>query len=149
MTPRPLLILSLLCLPTLGCDRNDDDPQARIDTLVHENVTELTEQVRIVCDCWEDIGYASRPSCENDFFAPGPSQTRCIEDAYAQDQQTAIEFLECIVPLEREYTTCVNARLECSDFNSGDPCFDDYDVGLDTCIGLPPAITRDLDACFD
>jgi hypothetical protein len=73
---------------------------------------------------------------------------RCIKDAYAEDPDAAIDYLECVVPLEREYTACIEQRLECTDLSAGDPCGDDYAVGMDTCIQLPRTNTRDLAICL-
>jgi len=145
------LSLSLLCLLAPGCATQDDgdEPQEHVSQLVDQEVDELQSQVDVICDCWNDWGLESRSSCEVDALAIGPSQVRCMKNAYAQDPEISIDYLECIVPLEREYTTCINQRLECYDVDSADPCYDDYLVGLDDCIGLPTNITRDLDACFE
>ncbi|MEX1361745.1 MAG: hypothetical protein AB1Z98_01365 [Nannocystaceae bacterium] len=146
---RFVLLLPLLpLLSLLACD-GEDDPADRVDSLIDRQVTEIEQQVEIVCDCWDDFGYESRTRCVDDAFDLGPSQVRCIKDAYAEDTSAAIDFLECVLPLEREYTACIDQRLECSDFTSNDPCGEDYSVGYDDCIGLPSTITRDLDACFE
>ncbi|MEM7154154.1 MAG: hypothetical protein AAF799_15000 [Myxococcota bacterium] len=147
-SPR-LFALCALFVTMPACDSAEDDPINQVNTLVDSNVAELDSQVAIVCDCWQDIGFESRTDCQDEVLELGPAQVRCIKDAYAEDAETAIDYLECIVPLEREYTACIDQRLECSDFSAGDACSDDYGVGLDTCIQLPRTITRDLDACFD
>lgn len=147
---RPLSFLSaLVLLPALACTVEEAAPEERVGSLVDQQVEEINEQSEVFCDCWEDYGYRSRSECNDDAFVLGPSQVRCIKDAYAQDPQVAVDYLECIVPLEQEYTACVNQRLECSDGLSTDPCGEDFSVGHDNCIGLPSAITRDLDTCFE
>jgi len=144
------LLIASLCLLSLGCnDSAAEPPDDRVSTLVDQQVEELTEQVDIICDCWEERGFESRTSCHNGILVIGPAQVRCIKDAYAQDADIALDYLECMVPLEREYTECVDERLECSDSSSEHVCSDDYDLGRDSCIGLPPKITRDLFTCFE
>ncbi|MEM9458800.1 MAG: hypothetical protein AAGF11_31775 [Myxococcota bacterium] len=160
MNPRPLvptlvstlistLVLPGLCLLALACNGDDASPEQRVERLVDDAVTELRAQVSVECDCWADFGHTSRSNCENNALAIGPSEVRCTKEAYAQEPDIALDYLNCVVPLEREYTTCINQRLDCSDPNSQDPCLDDYRIGMDSCIVLPPTITRDLDICTE
>ncbi len=149
MKAATLMIISSLLVTALACSANDEEPAERVAALVDSNVDEQNLQAEVFCDCWDEVGFESRSDCNDSLLYIGPSQVRCMKDAFSQDLETAQDYLECIVPLEQEYTACVNSRLECDDYDSGDGCAEDYAVGLDTCIGLPPTITRDLDACTE
>ncbi|MCA9705938.1 MAG: hypothetical protein KDK70_08835 [Myxococcales bacterium] len=140
----------MLGLLVTGCAESDEaDPASRVEGLVDRQVDELHQQSAVLCDCWSDFGFESRSGCEGEVLAIGPAQVRCLKDAFTQDPEVSLDYLECIVPLEQEYTACIDQRLECSDSSASDACIEDYSVGLDACIGLPSAITRDLDACFE
>lgn len=142
-------ILTALCIVPLACAEPEPDPRAHVEDLLDEYILELNHQEFIFCDCWEEAGYGSRSDCESDSFYIGPSQSRCIKDAYEQDLESSRNYLECIVPLEREFTACFDSRLDCRDDDSVEPCVDDYFVGREACIELPTAIDRDLEGCFD
>lgn len=142
---RRVLLGSLLALSSLACAEKDQP----ISELVDAAVDEVNNQATIICDCFAELGYASTTECETAVGFVGPSQRRCVIDAYAQDEGAAREFLGCIQPLEEEYTACADMRLDCSDFTTLDACNTDYQVGYDECIQLPQSIVRDLEACFE
>lgn len=133
-----------LLVASLGCSKEEP-----VSEIVDDVIAELNEQISIICDCHTELGYASASECETDFGYIGPSQRRCVIDAYGQDEEAARDYLECIRPLEKEYTACANTRLDCSDFTTLEACDTDYSVGLDQCITLPESIERDLEACFE
>ena len=140
-----MALLAILTTTPFAC--TEDDPQTQVEDLLDELIVELNRQEAISCDCWEQYGYESRSDCES--FNIGPSQSRCMKDAYAEDIESGRLYLECYLPLEREYTACMDSRLACDDESSTDPCADDYDVGSEGCIELPTAIERDLAACSE
>lgn len=142
-------ILTALCTIPLACAEPEPTPREHVEELLDEYILERNHLEFIFCDCWEEAGYDSRSECDSDSFYIGPSQSRCIKDAYGQDLESSRIYLECLVPLEREFTACFDSRLECRDDDSVQPCVDDYFVGLDDCIELPTSIDRALDACFD
>ncbi len=143
-----MMMVVALSTTLLACDSSsEDEPEARVGPLVDATVDELDEQAEIFCDCWQAAGFDSRNQCTNEFLIFGPAQVRCMKDAFSQDADIAEDYLDCLLPLEREYTTCLDSRLECNDFGTAEVCGEDYSVGLDGCIGLPPTILRDLDAC--
>ena len=136
-------LASLLVLSSFACAKEEP-----ISDLVDKVIDELKAQATIICDCHEQLGYASISECETAYGYIGPAQRRCVIEAYQQDESAARDYAECVTPLEQEYTACANMRLDCSDLTSLDPCGDDYQVGLDQCIQLPQSIVRDLEACF-
>jgi hypothetical protein len=142
---RRTLLGSLLALSSLACA----EKEAPVSELVDAVVDELNSQVTIACDCYAEAGYASASECETDLGFIGPSQRRCVIEAYQEDEAAARSYLECLHPLEVEYTACTDERLDCSDFTSADVCGTDYSVGFEECIQLPQSVIRDLEACFE
>lgn len=144
-------LLAIACFVPLACGESEAeseaDARAHVDDLLDELVLELNHQEYIYCDCWQEYDYTSRSECESFFI--GPSQSRCMKDAFAEDLEASRIYLECYVPLEREYTACIDSRLECHDDASTDPCGQDYSVGSDECVDLPTAVERNLDGCFE
>jgi len=131
---------------TAACSGSEDESPSSVSSAVDAYITELNRQVEIYCDCYAEWGYDSASDCQTDEGYSGPSQRRCAVDAFGKDPSGRI-YLDCVVPLEREFTTCLNQRLECGDLMSDEVCYIDYDVGYDSCITLPQAIERDLEMC--
>lgn len=128
----------------LACDSTDADTRvlARIDDALRlEN-----DAIAIVCDCWEELGEASRSACLDDQILP--SQRRCIEDAYLRESAAAQLYLECLVPLIGELNACLDEKLACEDPGPTAACFDDFDLGLRECVALPNSVQRGLDECY-
>ena len=135
---------ALLGPGALACDKpgNDDAVLGLIeDALAHEN-----DGIAIICDCWEELGEASRNDCLDDQILP--SQRRCIEDAYLRDSEASRIYLECLVPLRVELNDCLDDKLECSDAGPTGACFEDFDLGLESCIELPNSVERGLGDCY-
>lgn len=140
MNVRYCVLTSVLAASVVGCDDTSAD-------YVDDIIAETNAQVEVVCDCFEQLGHESRGECEDARGFIGPSRERCIKDAYADDEAASQAYLECIVPLEREFTACLDMRVTCDDVNSAQPCIDDYDIGARDCIQLPANVERELDAC--
>ena len=99
-------LLALSLAPACTYDSSADDPlAARTDQLIDE----LNAQNAVYCDCYDEWGYADRAQCEGE-DAIGPSQRRCITDAFARDAEASQQYLDCMLPLEREFTGCANSR---------------------------------------
>lgn len=133
-------------LPSCDDEESDGDKVKRI---VEDLVGESNQQVEIVCDCYEELGFDDRADCKEEVGEILPARQRCIEAAYEQDVAAVEQHFDCRQPLEAEYTTCLNSKLECDEAGSADACGDDYDTGLDTCIALPNSVNRDVQECFD
>ncbi len=142
---RILPILIPLALGTFACN-DEEEPLADVVRAFND---ELTSQQMIWCDCHEALGYEGRNDCIDSVTTPGPSQERCLEDALARDEEAARDWLACVLPLEEEYTACLNSRLSCDEGSSAvDQCGDDYYVGREECIELPESVSRAIDECF-
>lgn len=144
---RPALLPCLLAavlVPLAACEPGDDD---HVRSLVDDMVEELNAQNEIGCDCWQELGYASKSGCEDNAILP--SQRRCIEDALSRDPAASRERFECLVPLESEYTECLDQRLACDDLASEDACANDYEIGVRECLELPASVRRAYDDCFE
>jgi hypothetical protein len=137
-------LASLLVLSSLACA----EKETPISELVDAAVVEGNMQIDVFCDCFAEFGYASASECESDLGFIGPSQQNCVVEAYEQDEASARSYLECVQPLQENYTACINERLVCSDPTTVDVCNTDFEVGIDNCITLPESINRDLEACF-
>jgi hypothetical protein len=135
---------ALLTLLVAACDLGSSD-DGDVLALIDEVITLGNDNVAIVCDCWDEAGFASRTDCLDDQILP--SQRRCVEEAYQRDADAAKLFLECVVPLARELGECLDARLSCVDPSGTDACFDDYDLGRESCVEVPRSVQRALDDC--
>jgi hypothetical protein len=142
---RRALLGSLLALSSLACA----EKETPISELVAAAIVEGNEQAAIFCDCFAELGFASATECETALGFIGPSQERCVTEAYEINEAASREYLECIRPLQEEYTACINSMLDCSVAGSVDACNNDLDIGVDECIVLPMDVQRDLDLCFE
>lgn len=142
---RRVLLGSLLALSSLACA----EKETPISEMVEAAVAESNKQLAIFCDCFAELGYASATECETDLGFVGPSQQRCVIDAYELDEAASRSYLDCVQPLQVEYTACIDMRLDCSVAGSVDVCNTDFDVGVDECIMLPMNVQRDIDLCFE
>lgn len=130
-----LATISLLAISTFSaCDEPVED---KIDALLEQ----YERQKIMYCDCYED-----RWSCEQD-AAILPAERRCVADAFARDEAAAAEYLDCLLPLEREYTACLDSRLVCDEFSKEELCDDDWRIGFMRCVALPSPVERALDDC--
>jgi hypothetical protein len=144
---RQAVIVSLaLVLGALfaGSCKEEESIAALIDDIIDETNT----QVDILCgDCSMQLGL-TRSECEDMFGFIGPSKRRCYADAYERDEGISRDYLNCIKPLEEEFTECERSRLDCNDIqNSIAPCSSDYDIGRRDCIELPQTIRNALQNC--
>lgn len=143
MTRYMLLAAALVATPLLACSDEDS-----LESLMREYDDEYATQIEIGCDCFADFGYESRSECESGRM-PLPAERRCIEDALSRNEEASSDWLGCMVPLEREFTACLDARLQCDDGSSTDACYSDYDLGYANCIQLPETVSRAMDNCFE
>ena len=134
--------LSLLAGLFAGC--GDDDGGAVSFTALAE---QRDVQIDTICDCFDELQWASRSACKNGQNPIGPSMRRCADDALSMDQDAAREYLECYEELERNYSDCLDERLDCDDIESLDACARDYQVGAQDCIELSSKIERNLEDC--
>lgn len=125
-----------------SCDEPADDEVLR---LIDDAIVIGNDNVAIVCDCWDEAGFESRAQCLDDQILP--SQRRCVEDAYLRDAEASKLLLSCVTPLMRELGECLDARLSCDDPELVDACFEDYDLGRETCVDAPQSVQRALDDC--
>jgi len=140
-----LVRLAMVCVGLGACGSEED---ASIDDLVDALIDDSNLRAEEICDCSVALGYTSRAECVDDFGYLGPSRRRCIKEAYAKDEAASRQYLECLLPLSQELSSCVNERLVCTDFSSVAVCLDDYDVGWESCIGLPGSVARELASCY-
>lgn len=114
----------------------------RVDVLIDE----FDRMNSLYCDCYEQYGFEDRVECELD-DAVLPAERRCIAEAFARDESASMEYIDCLLPLRREFNACLDSRLECESEDSDEACYDDMSVGFETCGDLPPAVSRALDEC--
>jgi hypothetical protein len=147
--PLPCRLASTLLLTlavfSSACEEPDDSETLEI--VVEDVVSELNAQTEVACDCWQQLGFATQMACTDNEILP--AQRRCIEDALGRDAAQSLERLDCMLPLEAEYTACVDQRLACEDLTTADPCAKDYQLGLQQCPALPGSVQRGYDACFE
>lgn len=133
-----------LAAPFAACDKSTDDDDF-VRRLIQDSIDEENRGIDVVCDCWDEAGFESRGDCTEDQILP--AQQRCIEDAFLRDAEASKLYLECIVPLQQELTSCLNRKLECNEPDQADPCFADFDLGAKECIELPNSVQRGLNDC--
>lgn len=148
---RPLLLA--LLFGTLGAC--SESPEDALISDIDEYVAVRNEQIAVLCDCYEQwlygeqqVQYSSKAECRAGLGEILPSRRRCIDDAFKQDVAASQQWIDCILPLEREAASCYNDKAQCSNVNSIDPCVEDFNVGVQNCIDLPNSVVRDFDACF-
>lgn len=142
--PCCLLLALVAPLALSACDEEDDSVEALVDELISENNLQIEE----ACDCFAEFGYESRNACVDESGFVGPSLERCVKDAYSEDEAASRQYLNCVIPLEKEFSACANDRFVCDDLDGVQTCLDDYDLGLMECISLPGSVERDLGNCF-
>jgi hypothetical protein len=147
MSPMRMILrlapVSLLIAISGGCAPTDEEA---LGQNLDDFVSESNEQNAILCDCWEQLQYASEQACTDNAILP--ARKRCIEDALAQDLGASNSRLDCQLPLMQEYTACLNERLVCDDLAASNVCIDDYNLGLEECVNLPASVERDYMDCF-
>lgn len=141
---RPAAFVALALFSACHYDGTADDPLA---ARANQLIDELNIQSALYCDCYDERGYTDREQCESE-ESIGPAQRRCTVDALTtRDAPASQQYLDCLLPLEREFTDCINGRLKCLSPDSDRACLEDYQIGLAACIELPLAVERALDDC--
>jgi len=136
---------ALIVPGVLACDTAGDDDA--VLELIDDALEMENRAIEIICDCWDELDLAdSRNDCLDDQILP--SQRRCIEDAYLRDAAASRVYLDCLVPLQAELNDCLNDKLECSNVGPTNACFEDFDLGLESCIELPNTVERGLGDCY-
>jgi hypothetical protein len=126
----------------LACDPSANEEVLR---LIDDVITIGNDNVAIVCDCWDEAGFASRSACLEDQILP--SQRRCVEDAYLREPDASELFLSCVTPILRELGECLDARLSCDAPDGTNACFSDYELGRESCVEVPRSVERALEDC--
>lgn len=138
--------LSLTALAAFGCA--DTPPEEQLVDRIDVYVDQLNEQAIVFCDCFDEAGHENRSDCQEANGEILPSKRRCYDDAFVRDIGATNTWLDCLQPLEDEFTSCLNTKLICSDLgNSATACVDDYGTGRKNCIELPASIERALEDC--
>lgn len=135
-----------------GCA--EDDPQDVLRGDIDAYVTELNAQVDVTCDCsdeftFDGVTFDDKAACKTGLGEVLPARRRCIDDAFNQDVAASQSWIDCVLPLMQELTTCLNTKLSCDDPSSIAACGDDFELGEDNCIGLPNSVQRDQEDCFE
>lgn len=141
------LLLAFGSFGSVGCGGESEEDLLKNSLDEYED--EINDQVEITCECSDELGHATVDECKTMRGEILPARRRCIDDAFARDIDAADQYISCALPLEREYTTCLNDKLSCDDLASAMPCSDDYATGLENCITLPQATQRALDECYN
>jgi hypothetical protein len=123
------------------------DDQEEIAGLVGDYAAEINDQTAVECDCWQELGHGSQSDCEDRQILP--AKRRCLEDAFGREPDNAKERLQCIIPLEAEYTECVDDRLVCDALSEASACVDDYNLGIESCPEFSASVKRAYDECVD
>ncbi len=149
------IALSVGAFGAYGCDGDEETPEDRLLKDLDVFQTEVNEQVDVICDCWDEftfeggVTYGSKDECKTGRGEILPARRRCIDDAFKQDVTVSQQWLNCILPLEEEFTTCANDKLTCDDGNSLMACSSDYTTGEMDCLTLPNSVIRDYEDCFN
>lgn len=148
MTHAPRLFLALGLLTAAVSCGEEEEPS--IDGLIDDIIAENNGQIDLICgDCADEFGFASKSECDDFFGYIGPSRERCIDEAFKRDEAVSREYLECVKPVNEEYTTCIKDRLDCNEVTSIGPCDSDAEVGIEQCVELPNTVENALDDCWD
>lgn len=143
-----LTALFLPCLAATAAVSTGCQPEeAGVEELVDDVIGEFNDRLQIACDCFDEYGYEKRSDCLEENGEILPSMRRCVQDAYARNEEAARSYLECRLPLMQELTECVDRKLECNDYESDEVCYDDFQIGARDCIELPNSVERGLEDC--
>ena len=126
-----------------GSEATEED---QVRGLIADSIEAENRTYDVICDCHEELGHDSREACLDNQLLP--SQRRCVEDAYLADTGASRQYLDCRLPLLGELEDCLDDKLECSDLDPTNKCYDDFDLGLEKCVTLPNAVNRDLEDCY-
>jgi len=139
-----------LCLGAFGlagCPE-EETPEDELQSRLDDYAAELNNQAEVFCDCWEPFSYESRGACQEANGEILPAKRRCYDDAFKRDVAASNQWIECVMPLEVEFTSCLNDRLDCDEgTDSYAACNSDYSTGRENCIDLPGAIERAIEDC--
>ena len=140
-------LLPLLVLCTLAaCQDHDDD---KLMTALADYDYERDGARALLCECPSALDYATTPECEAGLGDLGDSERACIADAFDGHDQLAVDYFECIVPIEQAVRDCLSERLGVCEANWFVPC----DVIRETrvseeCPSLPSEVASAYALCL-
>jgi hypothetical protein len=114
-----------------------------VNSYLNRIENEGDKTVDIVCDCTNV--FPDRAACEDMFGSYLSFFDRdCLEDALAEDKDASKESLKCTLDKAKEYNSCLEDKLNCSDPNSFQSCTSIFE---NECPELPVAVQTKLSAC--
>jgi len=141
------LLLSLLAACTLAACKEPSNE--KLMNALDDYEYERDGNRALVCTCPAELDYATSDECEQAQVALGPDQKDCIADAFADHDQLAVDYFECIVPIEQAVRDCLSERLGVCEANWFVPC----DVIRNTrvseeCPSLPSEVASAYALCL-
>ncbi len=140
------LLLLLALLPLAAC--REPSNQKLLD-LIDDYDYRRDDTRAVVCMCPDELGYASPEACEEGQGDIGPDEKACIADAFEGHDQLAVDYFECIVPIELDAWYCLEERVN--------ECLPDWFVPCEemkvmaiseTCPSLPSDVSDAYAACL-
>lgn len=112
----------------------------------NEWIDAQNEASAISCECSATQALTNASACAA-AEAIDPERRRCMLEALARDADGSVAYLECVLPLERDLTECLDTNLRCEAPDSARACRDVYEIGLAACSEPPATVDRALPEC--
>ncbi len=103
------------------------------------------------CRCPANLGFETTQECMSDpeVGTLDEGQKRCMVDAFAQDEEAALAYLECMIPVERGFARCMVESPDCADMiYAMDHCVARYTEDAELCDSLPEDVRYEFMACW-
>lgn len=123
-----------LAVLAIGCG-----PNSYLNKIENEG----DKTVDLVCECTNV--FPDRAACEEMFGSVFSFIDRdCLEDALAEDKDGSKETLKCTLDKAKEYNSCLEDKLNCSDPLSFQSC---NSIFMNPCPELPMVVQTKLSSC--
>ena len=103
------------------------------------------------CRCPANLGFETSQACMRDpeVGVLDEARKRCMVDALAQDEEASIDYLECMIPVERGLARCMVESPDCADMvYAMEYCVARYAEDSEACDSLPESIHAAFMACW-
>lgn len=144
-----LVALALGAVAAYGCDSGPSNAEI-FDADMDEYEMVLNTRINETCRCSDELGYETAEACRADQGEFVATSRECRREAYGHDFWTSVEYIDCMLPLARDYDVCVYNNLTCDDAEaSTESCTNTWTTRHDRCDALPEDLQHRLDDCAD
>jgi hypothetical protein len=140
-------LFPLLILCTLAACR--EPTNEKLLDLIDEYDYRRDDSRAVVCMCPGELGYATPEECEQGLGDIGPDEKACIADAFEGHDELAVDYFECIVPIELSAWQCLSALVTECPPDWFVPCEEMKTMDVsENCPSLPSDVEAAYAACL-